>query len=754
MFQPFRRLLILILSVGLPLSVGSAMVGARSAPTRPQVSPPVWGHDVQVNAPPPLPAAERNIALAVNPQNPQFVIAGYDSQEEDSLHPGYGASTDGGASWTAGRFEGPWGSDQLTPLGEVSVAFDGAGTGYYAAQAISNTVSGYFVLTTTNGSAWSTPLPVALAGAEAYRSQAILVADPHPVGAQAPYAGSLYMFWYYAQSTDPYYLGIQMRYSRDGGRTWSGDVQVSSPGHVADYNPTALVAADGTVYVAFTELADFSVINPHKLYLNHSTDGGVTWGQDQLISGAPIVPIGRPDTKGHELTLVGNVSDTGSCSLLRAKDLPTIAVAPDNSQVIYALWNDGRWNPLEALCDVRGHHSDIAFSRSTDGGSTWTAPTRVNDDPPGQGVDHFQPTAQIAADGTLGVTWYDRRYSADHLLYDLAYSQSSDGGLTWSANRRVSDKSSNAHAVGDDKGIDDIGTRKALVYGPDYALAGWLNASKPVDEGDAYVDHAPFGTPLSSATPTATATAPVPLTPTATATAPAPATATASHTAGPLPPTPSVTVSPPPCTVHFSDVTDPSLYYYTPVLALACRGVVSGYSDGTFRPFSPTTRAQLAKIVVLTFNLPRNTPAPGAQTFADVPPLDVFYGLIETAAAHGLVSGYTCGGVDPQSGAAEPCDSARRPYYRPSNNVTRGQVTKITVLAAGWPLLHPAVPRFNDVPPDNVFYPFIATAVCHGILSGYNDGSFRPTANATRGQIAKIAYLAVTGAPPGSGCSP
>jgi len=44
----------------------------------------------------------------------------------------------------------------------------------------------------------------------------------------------------------------------------------------------------------------------------------------------------------------------------------------------------------------------------------------------------------------------------------------------------------------------------------------------------------------------------------------------------------------------------------------------------------------------------------------------------------------------------------------------------------------------------NVFYPFIETAVCHGTISGYSDGTFRPNNFAFRSQIAKIVYLAVT----------
>ena len=269
-------------------------------------------------------------------------------------------------------------------------------------------------------------------------------------------------------------------------------------------------------------------------------------------------------------------------------------------------------------------------------------------------------------------------------------------------------------------------------------------------------------TPTGTATPTVTAT--VTATPSASATgvppttavprtrtpAPPPGTPTTSAppSATPISPPPSATATP--CALRFSDVTDPSAYYYAAVYALAGRGVVSGYSDGTFRPFALTTRAQLTKIVTLAFALPL-VPPPATATFADMDRSSVFYGLIETAAARGIVSGYTCGGGNPQTGTAEPCDRARRPYFRPSNNVTRGQLTKIVVGGAGWAWHTPAMPTFGDVPADNVFYPAIETAVCHGIISGYSDFTFRPSAAAFRGQIAKISYLEISSA---AGCAP
>jgi len=267
------------------------------------------------------------------------------------------------------------------------------------------------------------------------------------------------------------------------------------------------------------------------------------------------------------------------------------------------------------------------------------------------------------------------------------------------------------------------------------------------------------------ATPTATSIPPT-ITPTATAVPPTPTETSVLPSSTPEPPTltpegpsatPSETPGPPtstpgppptstPCPLSFSDV-QPTDYFYTPVLYLACHGVISGYADGTFRPYANTTRAQMVKIIVLSFGIPITTPAGGAYTFQDVAPDFPFFAVIETAAAHNIVSGYTCG-----QAPAGPCvPPNNRPYFLPYADVTRGQLSKIDVVAAAWPLITPPLPAFTDVPPGSAFYSFVETAVCHGVISGYADHTFRPGNNAIRGQIAKIVYLSVTGT---GGCSP
>jgi hypothetical protein len=230
-------------------------------------------------------------------------------------------------------------------------------------------------------------------------------------------------------------------------------------------------------------------------------------------------------------------------------------------------------------------------------------------------------------------------------------------------------------------------------------------------------------TPSSTATATNTSTS----RPTSTTTGTSISTGTStSQPSATTPPTrlPTPTATPTratACSITFTDV-QPSDFFYDPVRYLYCRGVISGYGDNTFRPYNTTTRGQVTKIVVLGFGI--HFYVPSTPTFTDVPITDPFYTHIETAAHYGIVSGYSDG------------------TFRPSNNVTRGQLSKMVVNAAGWALLNPSAPSFSDVLPRSTFYEYVETAYARGIISGYNDRTFRPSNSATRGQICKIVYQA------------
>jgi hypothetical protein len=157
------------------------------------------------------------------------------------------------------------------------------------------------------------------------------------------------------------------------------------------------------------------------------------------------------------------------------------------------------------------------------------------------------------------------------------------------------------------------------------------------------------------------------------------------------------------------------------------------------------TRGQTAKIIAGAAGF---SETPTAQMFEDVPPTGTFYLYVERLAARGIIGGYPCGGP------FEPCVAPdNRPYFRPGNPVTRGQLSKIVSGAAGWTET-PTAQTFADVPPGSTFYLYVERMAARGIIGGYPCGGpfepcvgpanrpyFRPNNNATRGQMAKIAAL-------------
>ncbi len=96
---------------------------------------------------------------------------------------------------------------------------------------------------------------------------------------------------------------------------------------------------------------------------------------------------------------------------------------------VYVLASVDRWPP-DPL--------DVMFIRSTDGGTTWSDPLRVNDDPLGNGAFQWFGTMSVAPNGRIDVVWNDTRNSGVANLSELFYAFSTDAGLTWSQNIPVS----------------------------------------------------------------------------------------------------------------------------------------------------------------------------------------------------------------------------------------------------------------------------------------------------------------------------
>lgn len=137
----------------------------------------------------------------------------------------------------------------------------------------------------------------------------------------------------------------------------------------------------------------------------------------------------------------------------------------------------------------------------------------------------------------------------------------------------------------------------------------------------------PTNTPSASNTPGATSTAGATNTPVPTSTATGVPSATAT-----------------PCNITFSDVNSGD-YFYEAVTYLSCNGVISGYPDNTFRPYNSASRAQFMKIVVLSQGWKLVNPL--IPSFSDIPYGSTFYQYIETAKARGIIDGYSDGTFRP-----------------------------------------------------------------------------------------------------------
>jgi hypothetical protein len=240
--------------------------------------------------------------------------------------------------------------------------------------------------------------------------------------------------------------------------------------------------------------------------------------------------------------------------------------------------------------------------------------------------------------------------------------------------------------------------------------------------------HVPTGTPSRTNTPLPTQT-------------PGGPTATRVPTNTPVPTSTPGGPTPTACTLQFSDVPQGSTFYAF-IRCLACRGIINGYADGTFKPNNNVTRGQLSKIVSNAAGFSENQPN---QMFQDVPAGSTFFQYIGRLASRGFIGGYTCGG------SGEPCvPPGNLPYFRPNNDSTRGQISKIVSNAAGYADT-PGGQQFQDVPAGSTYYAYIYRLVSRSIMAGYPCGGagepcippgnlpyFRPNNNATRGQTSKI----------------
>ena len=183
------------------------------------------------------------------------------------------------------------------------------------------------------------------------------------------------------------------------------------------------------------------------------------------------------------------------------------------------------------------------------------------------------------------------------------------------------------------------------------------------------------------------------------------------------------TYQPAPCTASFTDV--PASYWaHQAILTLACKGIIAGFPDGTFRPDASVTRAQFVTMLVRTLGLKLGA---GNTPFTDVAPTAWYAPSVAAAEQAGIVAG-----ISPDQ-------------FGPNEPITREEMAVLLAHVLGSPATPGSPLQFTDAA---AIAPWAESAVQEvvgaGLMTGFPNGTFQPTGVSTRAQAAAVLsqYLA------------
>src|SRR5438552_3575814 len=200
--------------------------------------------------------------------------------------------------------------------------------------------------------------------------------------------------------------GVQFQRSTDGGVTWQAPISIPN----SPTDGTLDVDTNGNLFVGGEGFSQF--------FCERSSNAQIG-GQTPTFDRSTAVNMGG-DIGG------GGINPAGlDGQLFLAIDR---SGGPTNNNIYM----------LASVVPPGRSTTDVMFVRSTDGGSTFSSPHKVNDDPVNPSKWHWFGTMSVAPNGRLDSVWYDTRNAANNTDSQLFYSFSTDGGVTWAPNMAVS----------------------------------------------------------------------------------------------------------------------------------------------------------------------------------------------------------------------------------------------------------------------------------------------------------------------------
>ena len=293
--------------------------------------------------------------------------------------------------------------------------------------------------------------------------------------------------------------GMGIAKTTDGGATWQSPVQASDTAGYLDDKETVCVDAAGNIYMMWDHFVTDSQAN---LVFTKSTDNGATFQPTQIL--------GPWDTHGGIPYLTCTPNGTLFVSTIwdSVPDGPINTIHFMKSTDFGATWTSPlQVNPpsfgeiaIITVCAVdSNHHIYICFAagssidkevyvtKSVDGGQTWSAPVQVNDV-----STNMQRMVEmhIDSDDAIHVAWLD----AQNDEWDIYYSNSEDGGATFSADVKITSE-------GFPLSFTRPGDYNTLRSGPDGKLfIVWTDGRASTDQ-DIYLAKQDIAAPEVSTTP-------------------------------------------------------------------------------------------------------------------------------------------------------------------------------------------------------------------------------------------------------------
>ena len=194
-------------------------------------------------------------------------------------------------------------------------------------------------------------------------------------------------------------------YSHDGGSTFT-EVKVSKGGKLGwALAGGGTVTPNGDVYFSWAGYEGNGGASGNvNLYVSKSTNGGATWSNK-------VIDISASPPQCPEMNC--------GWAFLGAQAV----MASDANGVVYLLWNAG---------STATGPERIYFSKSTNGGNTWSAKAEVSTAP--AGTHHAFPAIVATGNGDVRISWMDARAASGGLdRWNVYYRSSSNGGSSWTS---------------------------------------------------------------------------------------------------------------------------------------------------------------------------------------------------------------------------------------------------------------------------------------------------------------------------------